>query len=753
MKQPDFTIVTPSFKQLDYLGCCIASVADQGAANGGRKTEDGGQGGSEKVGRCESGKGALLRSASAGSQSYAGLAEQLSVEHIVQDTGSPGIEEFAERTAERLLGRYGGERMTKLEGFELLHFRTTHGYTLRIFKEKDSGMYDAVNKGLKKGTGKICAYLNCDEQYLDDVLKKIIREFNKDKESQVLYAGFLVVDKNRQLLSIQHAVKQSWRHIVTSHLANFSCATFFKRDFLEKEKGWFDTKYKTCADALWNVRILRSGTKTRIFHDITSVFSELDSNQGLREAGTLEASRIKRSAVWWVRCLGVLWKIQHRSKKLILGYYRTKTISYAIYEKKDISQRTNYQNVKGSPFWRSRLFLKSKAEKNRRKKKNQTKVAVLVLTLGLAPYRLTFCRHLADKLKKYGKILVLQRSGTTDSYKWEINKNEGGNISIVSVSQEKVLIQKKNEKTLRRGMFQTPPTLHQMVEIIRAHPRVIITVEQSVFCWPALLYCLWKRIPLLLETDMGPQGRKSLPIYKRVNQFIYQKLSTLVLAKTKDAADQNYKAHFVPHAVDSDSFKSTKKKKRKYLTVLFVGIPSYTKGIDLLAGALARVRSSSLIRLRIVGVEKKGVRTLRKQIREKGYDGKLDLVSFRNGDSLIREYQEADLFVLPSRFDTYGVVAHEAACCGLPILLSKYAGSSSNLILEGENGFVVDPYDPEDFSQKISKIIENKGLRLAMGEKSRKIGVSYDVKKQAEIVAELIKKTLKGRSSRENVLA
>ena len=98
MKQPDFTIITPSFKQLDYLGCCIASVADQGAE------------GSENVGMCESGNVATLRSVSAGSLSNAGLAERLSVEHIVQDAGSPGLEEFAEKTAERLLGRYGGER-------------------------------------------------------------------------------------------------------------------------------------------------------------------------------------------------------------------------------------------------------------------------------------------------------------------------------------------------------------------------------------------------------------------------------------------------------------------------------------------------------------------------------------------------------------------------------------------------------------------------------------------------------------------
>ena len=146
------------------------------------------------MGRCESGKGALLRSVSAGSQSYAGLAEQLSVEHIVQDAGSPGIEEFAEKTAERLLRQYGGERVKNLEPFEILHLRTSHGYSLRIFKEPDEGMYDAVNRGLKKGTGKICAYLNCDEQYISGALGWVVHWFGEKPRQEVLFGDAIIVN-------------------------------------------------------------------------------------------------------------------------------------------------------------------------------------------------------------------------------------------------------------------------------------------------------------------------------------------------------------------------------------------------------------------------------------------------------------------------------------------------------------------------------------------------------------------------------
>jgi len=157
-----FTIVTPSFKQLDYLECCIASVADQGAENGGRRTEDGGQGARQKQASILDFGFWILnfkrsreeKTRKAGERKTSGTDGQLTIEHIVQDAGSPGIEEFAEKTAERLLRQYGGERVKKLEPYELVHLRTPQGYALRIFKEPDEGMYDAINKGLQRRLGR-----------------------------------------------------------------------------------------------------------------------------------------------------------------------------------------------------------------------------------------------------------------------------------------------------------------------------------------------------------------------------------------------------------------------------------------------------------------------------------------------------------------------------------------------------------------------------------------------------------------------
>ena len=309
----DFTIITPSFKQLDYLGCCISSIVDQTG---------------------------------------------VTIEHIVQDAGSPGIEEFAEKTAERLLGKYGGERMTKLDAFELLHLRTTHGYTLRIFKEKDSGMYDAVNKGLKKGTGKVCAYLNCDEQYLLGALEGVKSGLEKNDSWEICYGGFLVVDGRGELITAQRPVKMFWAHVGTSHLANFTCATFFTRAMLERERAYFDTQYKWCGDAAWTMERLKKGTKVGRLDRFTSAFVEAGSNQGIEREGLTEAERIRDGLPSWVWRTSALWKLRHRIRKLLGGGYFPQQVSYDIFIKMELEKRRHFSARWANPLWGSRLKMR-----------------------------------------------------------------------------------------------------------------------------------------------------------------------------------------------------------------------------------------------------------------------------------------------------------------------------------------------------------------------------------------------------------
>jgi glycosyltransferase involved in cell wall biosynthesis len=305
----DFTIVTPSFKQLDYLACCIASVADQ---------------------------------------------QGVKVEHIVQDAGSPGIEEFAEKTRERLSRQYGGERVTKLEAFELLHIRTAHGYTLRIFKQKDEGMYDAINKGLKKGTGKICAYLNCDEQYLPGALKLIRRFFEDRINVEVVLGDVIVVGVDGEAICHRKMVKPGLAHTWTCHFGALTAGIFF-REKLVKEGLLFDISYKVASDAEWFVRVLRSGKKIEPLRRATSTFMESGENLGLSPRAKEERSRLDASAPLFFSKLRILWVIVHRFKKVISGAHKSENVAYEIYMPKR-EGRNSFKAFNLRTTWPGRIF-------------------------------------------------------------------------------------------------------------------------------------------------------------------------------------------------------------------------------------------------------------------------------------------------------------------------------------------------------------------------------------------------------------
>jgi glycosyltransferase involved in cell wall biosynthesis len=261
----DFTIVTPSFRQLDYLACCIASVADQQGVN---------------------------------------------VEHIIQDGGTAGFAEFAEEIEKRWPNR--------------------NGYRRTMISEKDEGMYDAINRGLKKGRGAICAYLNCDEQYLPGALEEAGKLFLEKPDVDVILGDVLVVGSTGQATCHRKMVKPSLAHTWTCHFAALTAGIFFRRKLVE-EGTLFDTRYRAAADAEWFVRVLQSGKKVCCLRKTTSTFMEDGANLGLSPVAKEERTRLDASAPAILRVLRPAWVWGHRFRRLLRGAYRAEDVNYQIY--------------------------------------------------------------------------------------------------------------------------------------------------------------------------------------------------------------------------------------------------------------------------------------------------------------------------------------------------------------------------------------------------------------------------------------
>jgi len=287
----DFTVVTPSFNQLDYLACCIASVADQSG---------------------------------------------ITCEHIVQDGGTPGFSEFAKEMERRWPERPGYRRL--------------------MISEKDLGMYDAVNKGLRQGAGRICAYLNCDEQYLPGVLEKV-RQIAGSESSVDLWVGdVIVVDEKGEAICQRKVLAPSLYHVWTCHLPAFTAATFFIRRVIE-EGFFFDTHYRAAADAEWFVRLLQKRKTIQSLGFFCSTFTDGGGNLGLTSTATEERKRLNRSAGSLNNWLSWLWVGLHRIRRLANGCYRPRNIETSFYLRGSM-KRTPLQRKKVPSMWPGRIWQK-----------------------------------------------------------------------------------------------------------------------------------------------------------------------------------------------------------------------------------------------------------------------------------------------------------------------------------------------------------------------------------------------------------
>lgn len=105
---------------------------------------------------------------------------------------------------------------------------------------------------------------------------------------------------------------------------------------------------------------------------------------------------------------------------------------------------------------------------------------------------------------------------------------------------------------------------------------------------------------------------------------------------------------------------------------------------------------------------------MRKIINEKGMEDRVRLIGYVPDELMPTYYQQSEMFVLPSLFEPFGMTTQEAMSCGRPVVASKFGGIR-NVIINGENGILVDPSKPHEFAEAILKLIKNKELSEKIG--------------------------------------
>jgi UDP-glucose:(heptosyl)LPS alpha-1,3-glucosyltransferase len=172
------------------------------------------------------------------------------------------------------------------------------------------------------------------------------------------------------------------------------------------------------------------------------------------------------------------------------------------------------------------------------------------------------------------------------------------------------------------------------------------------------------------------------------------------------------------------------------LLLLFVGMNFEVKGLDTIIAALAKARDErpeANIRLLVVGRGNEG--KYHKMAQSLGI---ADAVTFAGTqvEGLERYYRAADIFIMLSKFDTFGMVVLEAMAAGLPVIVSSNVGAK-DLVQEGVNGFVLSEHqDTETAANRIIQLSEGQ-RRETMGTAAAQTAAMHDWERLAEKMGEM----------------
>jgi glycosyltransferase involved in cell wall biosynthesis len=220
--------------------------------------------------------------------------------------------------------------------------------------EKDSGMYDAVNRGYRRARGEILAYLNCDEQYLPGALEVVSKYFDEHPEIDVLFADAVITDSDGEYICHRYSMKPIPAYIWL-RFPLLTCSIFIRRRVVSEYGILFDTQWKDLGDTIWVGELLRRKISIGILRHFTSIFTDTGENMNLLANAQREKKIVRDRAAAWSRALAPLAILHHRFRMVLSGVFFQKPFDYALYTRTSPTTRVVKHVKHPSAIWTGRV--------------------------------------------------------------------------------------------------------------------------------------------------------------------------------------------------------------------------------------------------------------------------------------------------------------------------------------------------------------------------------------------------------------
>jgi glycosyltransferase involved in cell wall biosynthesis len=184
------------------------------------------------------------------------------------------------------------------------------------------------------------------------------------------------------------------------------------------------------------------------------------------------------------------------------------------------------------------------------------------------------------------------------------------------------------------------------------------------------------------------------------------------LAKVFDA---RFEIPIIPNGVDLELYRLTERD-WSFPRLLSVGRIVHQKGLDLAMRALGELKESNW-EWHIAG-DGPQMHVLQSLAKELGIEDRVHFLGWQSREQLIKSFQQANVFLFPSRHEGMPNAVLEAIASGLPVIASCIAGSEE-LVLDGKTGYLFPSEDIESLQAALRKILGDSALREQMGTASR----------------------------------
>ena len=346
---------------------------------------------------------------------------------------------------------------------------------------------------------------------------------------------------------------------------------------------------------------------------------------------------------------------------------------------------------------------------------------LVILTEIISPYRIPLFNALAQNAEVDLHVIFLAETDP-DLRQWQIHK-EGIEFSYQILRSWRRRFGRYNA-LLNRGVGRA---------LAEAAPDVILCGGYNyVASWQALFWARAYNVPFFLWSESNVQDLRrghvvvellKTKFLRRCSGFVVPGQSALEYLRIQKVEERT--VFVAPNAVDNDFFAARRDavRWRRELDLperyfLFVGRVVREKGVFELLSAYAKLEESMRQQVGLVLV---GDGACRPQLELQAASispGVVRFAGFAQQGQLATHYALAEMLILPTYTDTWGLVVNEAMACGLPVIVSKVAGCAADLVKENWNGLLVEPRDVSSLTSAMRSLADRPDLRATMGANS-----------------------------------